>query len=314
MWACSKQMIIKMRNIFKKRKILVTHPGTFHIDDLFTTAVLSILLGENIKIIRTNNKEEMNRADFVYDVGGIYDKEKYRFDHHQKDGPVRENGIPYASLGLVWNKFGEQICGSKEVAKRIEDKIVVPIDAEDNGFDIYRGLYKNVYPYSVGDIFKSEIPTWKEDTKKVDKIFKKEVKKVIVLLKREIKIAKDDLDGIQIIKNAYEGSQDKRIIKLNVNLPRYLYQDFLSSLPEPLYVVIGDSRDGGFKVEAIRQDLTTKSSRKPFPESWRGEMDVSKLRELSGVEDIVFCHKSGFLAATKSEEGALALAEKALIV
>lgn len=300
-------------NVFKKRKILVTHPGTYHIDDLFTTAVLSIRFNGNIKIIRTNNKVIMDKADFVYDIGGKYDKEKGRFDHHQKDGPVRESGIPYASLGLVWEKFGEEICGSKEVAKKIENKIVVPIDAEDNGFDIIQTLYKDVFPYAVGDIFKAWIPTWKEDFRTIDKSFKKEVKKIIILLKREIKVAKDDVLGEQIIEEVYRRTEDKRIILIENSLPRYLYQNVLCTKPEPVYVILPDKREGEWKVEAIRQDLSTKGSRKPFPENWRGEMDLEKLIELSGVSDIIFCHKSGFLVGVKSLEGAMELARKSLI-
>lgn len=300
-------------NVFKKRKILVTHPGTYHTDDLFATAVLSILHNGNIKIVRSAEKENQDKADYVYDIGGIYDKEKNRFDHHQKDGPVRDNGIPYASLGLVWEKFGEEICGGKEVSKLIEKKIIIPIDAEDNGIDLFKTNHAGIFPYAVGDIFKSEIPTWIESADGIDKIFKKQVQKVVTLLKREIKIAKDDLEGIKLIKNAYNDSEDKRIIKLNFNLPRYLYQDTLANFREPLYVIMPDKRDGKWKVEAIRQDLNTKASRKPFPENWRGEMDIDKLKEVSGSDDIIFCHRNGFLVGTKSFEGAKALAEKALI-
>jgi hypothetical protein len=42
----------------------------------------------------------------------------------------------------------------------------------------------------------------KEDNKDIDKIFKKQVKKIIPLLKREIKIAKDDIDGINNLMNS----------------------------------------------------------------------------------------------------------------
>ena len=299
--------------IFKKRKILVTHDGTFHTDDLFSTAVLSIAFDGHIKIIRTRDPEIIARADFVYDVGEIYDFEKNKFDHHQKDAPIRENGIPYASTGLVWKKFGEQICGSKEVAGLIEKKIILPIDAEDNGLDLCKANYDGVIPYSVGDIFKSEIPSWKESPDDINKIFKKQTKKVITLLKREIKIAKDDVGGIEIIRESYNSSEDKRIIKLKFNLPRYLYQNTLATFSEPIYAIIPNRRSGTWKVEAIRQDLNTKASRKPFPENWRGEADKIKLRELSGVEDIIFCHKSGFLVEVESEEGAIRLAEKSLM-
>jgi uncharacterized UPF0160 family protein len=145
--------------IFKKRKICVTHNGTFHADDLFATATLSILNKGNIKIIRTRDPKIIAKGDYVYDVGGENDASKNHFDHHQRGGAgVRPNGIPYASFGLVWKAYGEQICGSKEIADRIENKIVQPIDATDEGFDIYTPKIKDVFPYSVEAIFLSEIP------------------------------------------------------------------------------------------------------------------------------------------------------------
>lgn len=41
--------------IFKKKKILITHNGAFHADDLFAAATLSILNDGNVKIIRTRD-------------------------------------------------------------------------------------------------------------------------------------------------------------------------------------------------------------------------------------------------------------------
>ena len=43
----------------------------------------------------------MDSADIVIDVGGQYDPDAGRFDHHQRGGAgERENGIPYSSFGL----------------------------------------------------------------------------------------------------------------------------------------------------------------------------------------------------------------------
>ena len=45
-----KIMARKSMSIFKKKKICVTHNGSFHADDLFAMAALSILNNGNIKI------------------------------------------------------------------------------------------------------------------------------------------------------------------------------------------------------------------------------------------------------------------------
>ncbi len=301
-------------SIFNKKKILVTHNGAFHTDDLFASAALFILNKGNVKIIRTRDFKIIAKGDYVYDVSGEYDGKRY-FDHHQKGGAgARPNGIPYSSFGLIWKAFGEEICGDKEIADRIDQKIVQPIDAVDNGVDVTITKFEGVEQYNVNQIFMANYPTWKENPSIVDKVFKKEVKKIIPLLEREIKVAKDDLEGNIIILKAYEESSNKKIIVIEKPLPRYLIQDALPQFPEPVYFLYPSGHSDSWKVEAVRKDVTTHESRKLFPESWRGLMNNDpELVKATGIKDIQFCHASGFFLHTKTKEGALKLAEKALL-
>jgi len=302
-------------SIFKKKKICITHSGAFHADDLFATAVLSISNNGNIKIIRTRDPKIIPTGDYIYDVGGIYDVEKNKFDHHQKNGAgTRENGIPYAALGLVWKHFGLTICGNdSEVWKVIEDKIVTPIDAIDNGVDIIVPKFKDVIPYGIEQPFLIYSPTWEEENLDIDKIFKEQVSKIIVLLKREISVARSEVKGKKIILEAYKKSINKKIIEIEYSFPRFLYQKVLSSLPEPIYIVYPSGHSEIWKVEAIRKDFSTMDSRKLLPRSWWGFLgNDPKLKEISGVKDVLFCHKNGFLSMAGSREGARKLAEIAL--
>lgn len=302
-------------NIFKKKKICVTHNGAFHADDLFATAALSILNNGNIKIIRTRDPKIIATGDYVYDVGGENNGDNNKFDHHQKEGGgKRENGIPYAAFGLVWKKYGEQICGNKEVADYIEKKIVCFIDAKDVGFDLFHPIIKDVFPYSADSIFLSEYPTWKESNDGVDVIFKKQVEKIVTLLKREIKIANDDIQGINKLTEYYNSSIDKRIVVAENDFPRYLLQDTLSKLAEPVYLVYPSSKSDTWKVEAIKKSPETMESRKPFPDSWRGFLNEdTKSEEVIGISGVIFTHPTGFYAQVKSKESAIKLAQKALL-
>lgn len=302
-------------SIFKKKKICITHNGAFHADDLFATAVLSILNDGNIKIIRTRDVAMMEKGDYVYDVGGENDPERNRFDHHQRGGAgARDNGIPYSSFGLIWKKYGEVICGDKEVAMYIDRKIIMPVDAIDNGMDVSRSLISRVSDYNISSILKAFYPTWKEDKSDIDVIFENEVKKLIPLLQREIKVAQDEVEGKKLIIENYNNSSDKRIIILSKPFHRYLVRDVLPNFEEPIYYICPSGHSDEWKVETVSINPETMESRKLFPESWRGLMDGSKeLKELTGVDDVFFCHKSGFLVHVKSKEGAIALANKALI-
>ena len=305
----------KIMSFFNKKKICVTHNGAFHADDLFATATLSILNNGNIKIIRTRDQEIFKIADYLYDVGGENNPEMNKFDHHQRGGAgVRENGIPYASFGLVWRKYGEQICGSKEVAQYLENKIVCSIDACDVGFDIVKPIIKDVYKYSAESVFLSESPTWKEDNSNIDAIFEKQVEKIVLLIKREIKIAKDDISGINKLMEFYNNSKDKRIVISENDFPRYLLQNTLSKLPDPIYFVYPSSKSDAWKVEAIKKSSETMESRKPFPDSWRGFLNGDRrAEEVIGISGVVFTHPTGFYAQVDTKENAIKLAEKALL-
>ena len=80
----------------------------------------------NIKysLERTRDEERITKADYVFDVGGIYDPSINRFDHHQPGGAgKRENDIPYAAFGLVWKTYGPILCENNE--EIINDLIII---------------------------------------------------------------------------------------------------------------------------------------------------------------------------------------------
>jgi len=296
-------------SIFTKKKILVTHNGSFHADDLFATATLSILNNGNIKIIRTRDPKVIERGDYVYDVGGIYDPRKDRFDHHQKGGAgVRENGILYSSFGLVWNKYGEKICGSKELAKIVDDKLVAPIDAGDNGFDLIEKKHK-IFPYLIQDALSIFRPTSLEKMDN-DEQFKKALIWVKEILKREIKKSNDQIEITKIIQNFYKNSIDKRLVVIETpNVSRYEIWNALQDFSEPLFVIY---KSDEWRIIAMRADPDSFGNRKDFPKDWAGLRD-KEFQKISGITDAIFCHNNLFLVVAKSKEGAIALAQKALL-
>src|SRR3989344_3712170 len=104
-----------MKNLNSKIKTIITHNGSFHSDEVFGCAVLSILFPK-AKIIRTRDEKIIEKGDIVIDVGGIYNPKKMRFDHHQKGGAgIRKDSIPYASFGLIWKTFGLKLCKDKAI-------------------------------------------------------------------------------------------------------------------------------------------------------------------------------------------------------
>jgi len=296
-----------------ERKKLITHDGSFHADDIFSAAALSIMLekeNQPFEIIRTRDKEIIKNGDYVFDIGGIYDEKLNKFDHHQPGGAgTRGNEIPYSSFGLVWKKYEEKICGSKKSAEIIDNKLVAPIDADDNGFNLVEKKHE-IFPYLVQDVLSIFKPTSLENMDK-DEQFKKALVWAKEILNREIKRANDQIEIAKIIQNFYKNAKDKRLIIIDEpKVSRYEIWDALQDFPEPLFAVYG-VEENEWRVAAMRLEPNSFRNRKDFPKNWAGLRD-QEFQKVSGVSDVLFCHNSLFLAGVKSKEGAIKLAQLAL--
>lgn len=294
------------------KKKLITHDGSFHADDIFAAAAISLMLekdGKAFEIIRTREPSVIKTGDYVFDVGGVHEEAQNRFDHHQVGGAGRGiNNIEYAAFGLVWKKFGKIIAGGTKAAEIVNKRLVAPIDAWDNGFDLVDNKYE-VTPYYIQHIFGAMHPTWKEADVSLDDVFLKCVDMAKIILSREIVQAQDTLEAEDAVVSAYNSSEDKRIIVLEKSYP---FENMLFNFPEPLFAVYPRKTGGTWGVKAIRQDPKTFVNRKNLPKSWAGLHD-EELVNVSGVADAVFCHRALFLAAAKSKEGAIKLAQIAVV-
>lgn len=297
-------------------KTLVTHNGTFHADDIF--AVAAFLLANNVdnewQVMRSRDEETIKKADAVIDVGGVYDIATLRFDHHQGGGAgVRQNGVPYASFGLVWNVFGDMVTLDKHTKDEIENKLVLSIDANDNGVKLSKNNIPDVFAYEISTLVSDFNTTWKEKSKTEDdgeKIqydnFMYLVGIATKLIQRLITKSKDKHEAKGFVIEAYNNATDKRLVVLDKFYP---WQDVVMGLPEPLFVVYpnGDK----WTLKTVNKENGTFESRKDLPESWAGKRD-DELVAITGVADASFCHNARFIATAKSKEGILALAELAL--
>ena len=141
-------------------KTIVTHNGNFHADDVFSIAALKSIFPD-FNLVRTRDLAVIAQADIVIDVGGEYNPDTGRFDHHQRGGAgARENGIPYSSFGLIWQKYGVEICqGSQEVAHSVDAGLVSTIDAIDCGH--VEGVSQGI---SLSQTISMFNPTWQEES------------------------------------------------------------------------------------------------------------------------------------------------------
>ena len=293
-------------------KKIVTHSGQFHCDDVFAVATLELYLEKTdtkYTVIRTRNEDEFVTADFLIDVGGEYDPSRNRFDHHQKEGAgIRDNGIPYASFGLVWKTFAPLLCSDLRVVEKVEKKLVMPIDAGDSGMLLYSPKIENIYEYSIAQAIAAFVPTWKENDQSPTDIFPTVVAFAKQIIQREIKKAEDKIVAEQEVLRVYQDAIDKTIIEFPMHYP---WKETLSKYEEPLYI-ISPREDKKYQVQAVPKGNPLEMKyRKYFPREWGG-LRSEELAKITGVSDALFCHKDCFLVVAGSLLGARTLAQLAV--
>ncbi len=291
---------------------IVTHDGIFHCDELFALAVLIIYFKKEkkkIEVIRARDTEKIALADIVVDVGGKYDPDKKRFDHHQASVDlVRENGIPYASFGLVWKHYGHKITSSKEVAEKIEQKLVLPVDALDNNIKLSTPITKGLSEYALHQTISAIGMAYGDN--KLDKAFKKSLELAVLVLTGEIKRVELKLLGEIMVTNEIikQGHPEYLVLE-----KYFAWDNAVSKYKNIKLVIFPDKSSTNWCIQTARDNgEDTVDDRIKFPVEWRG-LEKKDLAEVSQIAGSVFCHKGGFFAVVTSKEDAISMAQKVVL-
>lgn len=281
-----------------------THDGIFHADEVFAIAAISLASYGTLVVHRSRDSKVWNEMDCLVDVGGVYDEHTNRFDHHQRDfKEVRENGVPYASFGLVWRSIKKDLPISDFVWKSIDETIVQPIDGADCGHPTYQGN-----AYTVSAIISEMNPTWTDDFDAViADNFKEAVDLAVDILGRAINRFASSEQAVEYVTNALETRDIPEILVLDKFCP---WQDVVCEDAEVKYVVF-PSPELDWRVHCVPLSPGSFNVRQLLPMEWRGLSGV-ELSEICGVEDAVFCHRAGFIGGSKSKASAIRMASLSL--
>ncbi len=282
---------------------IATHNGNFHADDVFSIAALKCIYPD-FELIRTRDLALISKADIVIDVGGEYDADAGRFDHHQRGGAgERENGIPYSSFGLIWQKYGVEICqGDQDVANAVDSGLVSTIDAIDCGH--VEGVAQGI---SLSQTISMFNPTWQEDTH-VDSCFNEAVDFASRVLTRFIASANGGISAKSIVAKAIDNAEDPRVIVLEKYTP---WKRTVHTLSDQALYVVYPSQSGHWRIQTVPVELGSFEDRKPLPKLWAGLSDEA-LQDVTGIDDAMFCHNGLFIAGSASYESTMKMAAIAL--
>ena len=278
-----------LEKIRKKDARAFTHSGKFHADDVFSAALL-LYLNPEITITRGNRVPEEYEG-LVFDIG------RGRYDHHQKDSRVRENGVPYAALGLLWEELGPEILG-QELAVKFDEAFVQPLDNNDNTGE------KNELATLIG----SFNPAW-DAGNTGDGAFFQAVSVAGMILENKFERYRGNQRAdrrIEEILEAHEraieaGDKPKNERQILI-LPEFVpCQKRLSETA--IAFVIFPSNRGGYCIQPQKKEysLNYKCS---FPVEWLG-LENEELVAATGLKSASFCHKGGFLMSVGTLEDAV---------
>ena len=273
--------IMEMNDFLEKLKKgeVYTHGTKFHADDVFSTVLINKVADKyDIKrphvnrIIDAKWAGELSNDYIVYDIGFG------KFDHHQKDNEIRENGIPYAAFGKLWRAVGADLVG-EHAACRIEQSFVQNIDYTDNTGE----------PNMLSTIINDFNPNWDDDAS-FDERFNDAVNYAATAFDLTLSHILSEERAINVVKE----SPVKEGILI---LPRYVpWANYVTNnMPEVNFVVFPSDR-GGYTLRTVSNPGET-TGKILFPEEWLGTVDEEKGR--------TFCHPGNFLAVFNTKEQAI---------
>mmetsp|Transcript_68069 Transcript_68069/g.197240 ORF Transcript_68069/g.197240 Transcript_68069/m.197240 type:complete len:361 (+) Transcript_68069:43-1125(+) len=316
---------------------ICTHHGTFHADEAMACAMLKCLPEfADLPILRTRTPGDIDKAKIVVDVGGTYEPEKHRYDHHQKsftDTYSKDYAeIKLSSAGLVYKHFGarvvEALCGRIEdraaaaILAKTYDSLIRELDALDNGVQIADAPRYRFCTHLGARVGRLN-PSWQEPS--TPELENSRFQQAMQLAAKELTdvicgYCNGWLPARVIVQGALATRRDVHPSGEIMLLPSFCpWQEHLFDLEEeeepnrePLtkYVLFGDSR-GGWRIQAAPKMRGSFENRKPLPKAWCGVRD-KELSDLTGIPDCVFVHANGFIGGNTTQAGALEMAVKAL--
>lgn len=290
-----------LEQIKKPNAKAFTHSGKFHADDVFSSALL-LYLNPQITITRGNRVPE-GYDGIVFDIG------RGRYDHHQRDSRVRENGVPYAAFGLLWEELGGEILG-ETLAQRFDEEFVQPLDNNDNTGE------KNELASLIGNFN----PVW-DETEAADGVTEEERDRGLsVGFLRAVQVAGMVLENKfaryradaradekinQVLAMQETQGGDARILVL----PEFVPCQKRLKETDTAFVIFPSNR-GGYCIQPQKKpdSMNYKCS---FPKQWLG-LENEELQAATGLASAGFCHKGGFLMTVGDEADAIRACEISL--
>ena len=314
------------------RKRIGVHNGKFHADDTLSVYFLHQTREFwDAEVVRTRDPTILEACDCVVDVGGEYNHERRRYDHHQPgcNEHFSHIPIPMASCGLVYRHFGREVITNilkrnlitvsesdiEFIYETLYQQFVQEIDAIDNGVSPTDSSHE--CHYSINTDICSRIaaknPHWKTPNPDPDSAFIQAVAYIGTEFEYLVmRNAKYGLEELELTRAAYAKRFELDPSGKIMEIPRF-YQ-YLHCLK----VVEGDSPQVVFLIYP-REDFTwsiravgTGWSFKLRQELPFAGLPPKEISEKSGIPGAIYSHKRAFITIYDTREHAVEFAKLAI--
>lgn len=324
-----KEIDVKVEKSPKEAK-LVTHSPPFHGDDLMACTLMGKYYeskGIPYSITLTRDQKIIDSADAVVDVGGQYNEENLRFDHHQ----IKESNK--AATGLVAD-FLQKERGFSWVKQLMPS--IVKIDNAD------LGTPRSPKDFCVSESLSNFNPTWKEKqnnqffealeivanslnqaikvtesnpSKSLSEIFEESLLNDPKIKQREREVEEAKIEGNTKFTLAAIDGQNTGIAETKQGIDFYLLftQEYLDIAPKgdsealkAINYITFETPTGAINAIAAPKPENRMEQKHPFPQDWRGKrgqelVDAIALTTGENFPPVpqekaneYFCHNAGF--------------------
>ncbi|MBM3192142.1 MAG: MYG1 family protein, partial [Chlamydiae bacterium] len=271
-----------------------THDGAFHADEVTACAFLLLYnLIDRDKIVRTRDLAILKNLQYVCDVGGIYDANILRFDHHQVE---YKGGL--SSAGMVLQYLADQRILTEELYHYFNNSLVIGVDAVDNG-----QATQKLGHCSFSSIITNFVPA---NHGVDDTVLFKAFEEALDFTFGHLQRLQERFMYIRSCKEKVKESMQRG----------QEYLEFDEAIPwmENFFELEGESHPALFvvmpsgphwKLRGIPPSYDQKMKvRKSLPKHWAGllEQELGKVTKIPGA---IFCHKGRFISIWKTKEDAL---------
>jgi uncharacterized UPF0160 family protein len=278
-----------------------THNGSFHADEVTACALLLVFdLIDEDKIVRTRDPEKLQKCEYVCDVGGIYDPQSKRLDHHQID---YQGELSSAGMVLLYIKVNQII--DETIYNFLNHSLILGVDAHDNGRVSYA-----VGHCSFSNVISNFVPIRYDASEEMQNAAFSDALHFVV-------------GHLQRLLQRYRYMQSCREEVIASMATQEIYLHFSQALPwmdiffelggerHPAKFVIMPSGDH-WKLRGIPPNSQDRMKvRLPLPENWAGLLEKD-LEKVTGIPGAIFCHKGRFISVWKTKEDALLALQKIL--